>query len=111
MQIFLFKVITDLHFCLIPVQKWFLFRYKSKKKAFTKYSKKWQDDAGKKQLEKDLALMKKYCSVVRVIVHSQVTEMNSMVLNSISLLSAFKIRISAGIKYSNIFGLLSNMII
>uniref|UniRef100_A0A8C5ASU3 Ribosomal protein L3 n=1 Tax=Gadus morhua TaxID=8049 RepID=A0A8C5ASU3_GADMO len=27
--------------------------YKSKKKAFTKYCKRWQDDDGKKQLEKD----------------------------------------------------------
>ncbi|XP_036446191.1 60S ribosomal protein L3-like [Colossoma macropomum] len=45
--------------------------YKSKKKAFTKYCKKWQDETGKKQLEKDFALMKKYCSVIRVIVHSQ----------------------------------------
>ncbi|XP_064170555.1 large ribosomal subunit protein uL3-like isoform X2 [Anguilla rostrata] len=45
--------------------------YKSKKKAFTKYSKKWQDETGKKQLEKDFAAMKKYCSVIRVIVHSQ----------------------------------------
>ncbi|KAG7243570.1 hypothetical protein INR49_011127, partial [Caranx melampygus] len=45
--------------------------YKSKKKAFTKYSKKWQDETGKKQLDKDFAMMKKYCSVIRVIVHSQ----------------------------------------
>ncbi|XP_029014960.1 60S ribosomal protein L3-like [Betta splendens] len=45
--------------------------YKSKKKAFTKYSKKWQDETGKKQLDKDFALMKKYCSVIRVIAHSQ----------------------------------------
>uniref|UniRef100_A0A3B5KER8 60S ribosomal protein L3 n=1 Tax=Takifugu rubripes TaxID=31033 RepID=A0A3B5KER8_TAKRU len=39
--------------------------YKSKKKAFTKYCKKWQDDEGKKQLEKDFNLMKKYCQVIR----------------------------------------------
>ncbi|XP_016896142.1 60S ribosomal protein L3-like isoform X1 [Cynoglossus semilaevis] len=45
--------------------------HKSKKKAFTKYSKKWQDETGKKQLEKDFVTMKKYCSVIRVIVHSQ----------------------------------------
>ncbi|XP_076609024.1 large ribosomal subunit protein uL3-like [Chaetodon auriga] len=45
--------------------------YKSKKKAFTKYSKKWQDETGKKQLDKDFERMKKYCSVIRVIVHSQ----------------------------------------
>lgn len=50
-----------------------LFRYKSKKKAFTKYCKKWQDDEGKKQLEKDFASMKKYCQVVRIIAHTQVS--------------------------------------
>lgn len=48
-------------------------RYKSKKKAFTKYCKKWQDDEGKKQLEKDFSLMKKYCQVIRVITHTQVS--------------------------------------
>ncbi|XP_077130544.1 ribosomal protein uL3-like [Ranitomeya variabilis] len=45
--------------------------YKSKKKAFTKYCKKWQDEQGKKQLEKDFSTMKKYCKVIRVIVHTQ----------------------------------------
>ncbi|XP_062387127.1 large ribosomal subunit protein uL3-like [Sardina pilchardus] len=45
--------------------------YKCKKKAFTKYSKKWQDEVGKKQLEKDFDAMKKYCSVIRVVVHTQ----------------------------------------
>lgn len=47
-------------------------RHKSKKKAFTKYCKKWQDEAGKRQLEKDFAAMKKYCKVIRVIMHTQV---------------------------------------
>lgn len=50
----------------------FCCRHKSKKKAFTKYCKKWQDADGKKQLEKDFAAMKKYCKVIRVIVHTQV---------------------------------------
>ncbi|TNM97336.1 hypothetical protein fugu_015492 [Takifugu bimaculatus] len=45
--------------------------YKSKKKAFTKYSKKWQDEKGKKQLDKEFEQMKKYCSVIRVIIHTQ----------------------------------------
>jgi len=45
--------------------------YKSKKKAFTKASKKWQDDEGKQCIDKDLAKMKKYCKVIRVIVHTQ----------------------------------------
>merc|ERR1711942_186107 len=44
--------------------------YKSKKKAFTRASKKWQED-GAKEIEHDLAKMKKYCKVIRVIVHTQ----------------------------------------
>lgn len=49
------------------------FRYKSKKKAFTKYCKRWQDEEGKKQLEKDFASMKKYCQVIRILAHTQVS--------------------------------------
>uniref|UniRef100_A0A2I2Y2G8 60S ribosomal protein L3 n=1 Tax=Gorilla gorilla gorilla TaxID=9595 RepID=A0A2I2Y2G8_GORGO len=45
--------------------------HKSKKKAFTKYRKKWQDESGKKQLEKDFSSMKKYCQVIHVIAHTQ----------------------------------------
>ncbi|EFX88511.1 hypothetical protein DAPPUDRAFT_206128 [Daphnia pulex] len=45
--------------------------YKSKKKAFTKASKKWQDDLGKKVIEKELRAMKRYCKVIRVIAHTQ----------------------------------------
>lgn len=47
-------------------------RCRSKKKAFTKYAKKWQDDMGKKEIEKDLAKMKKYCKVIQVVCYSQV---------------------------------------
>merc|ERR1712042_309989 len=43
----------------------------SKKKAFTKSCTKWADDLGKKEIEKDLKQIVKYCSVVRVIVHTQ----------------------------------------
>lgn len=45
--------------------------YRSKKKAFTKYCKKWQDELGKKEIEKDFKKMKKYCKVIRVIAHTQ----------------------------------------
>jgi large subunit ribosomal protein L3e len=45
--------------------------YKSKKKAFTKYAKKWKDETGKKEIEKDFAKMAKYCKVIRVIAHTQ----------------------------------------
>lgn len=48
------------------------FRYKSKKKAFTKASKKWSDSFGKKSIENDFKKMIKYCKYIRVIVHSQV---------------------------------------
>ncbi|KAK3288727.1 60S ribosomal protein L3 [Cymbomonas tetramitiformis] len=44
--------------------------YKSKKKAFTKYAKKYEE--GKAAIEKDLELIKKYCSSVRLICHTQV---------------------------------------
>merc|ERR1712121_239417 len=43
----------------------------SKKKAFTKSCTKWADPLGKKEIEKDFAKIKKYCSVVRVIAHTQ----------------------------------------
>jgi hypothetical protein len=45
-------------------------RYKAKKKAFTKYAKKWKDD--KKDIEKDFAKMARYCQVIRVLTHTQV---------------------------------------
>merc|ERR1712126_110175 len=43
----------------------------SKNKAFTKSCTKWADDLGKKEIEKELAQMKKYCTTIRVIVHTQ----------------------------------------
>lgn len=52
-------------------------RHKSKKKAFTKACKRWRDADGKKQLQKDFAAMKKYCKVIRVIVHTQVSPLTS----------------------------------
>ena len=46
----------------------------SKKKAFTKSCTKWADDLGKKEIEKELAQMKKYCTTIRVIVHTQMKQ-------------------------------------
>ncbi|XP_015924111.1 large ribosomal subunit protein uL3 [Parasteatoda tepidariorum] len=45
--------------------------YKSKKKAFTKYSKKWAEEAGKVAIDKDFKKMAKYCKVIRIIAHTQ----------------------------------------
>jgi len=44
--------------------------FKSKKKAFTKYVKKYDD--GQKEIDAELARIKKYCQVVRVIAHTQI---------------------------------------
>ena len=44
-------------------------RYKSKKKAFTRYVKKYTD--GKKSIEAELEQLKKHCSVIRVLAHTQ----------------------------------------
>eukprot|EP00871_Galdieria_phlegrea_P002892 jgi/Galph1/3603/GphlegSOOS_G2286.1 len=49
--------------------------YKSKKKAFTKYAKvKYQQ--GGESIKRDLEKIKKYCSVVRVIAHTQMRKLN-----------------------------------
>lgn len=48
-----------------------MYRSQSKKKAFSKAHLKWNDELGKKEIEKDLNQIKKYCSVVRVICHTQ----------------------------------------
>jgi len=43
----------------------------SKKKAFTTYARKWAEESGKKQIESDIAKIKKYCKVVRILAHTQ----------------------------------------
>lgn len=45
----------------------------SKKKAFTKYAEKWKDD---KSIQTQLNRIKKYCTVVRVIAHTQMNLLN-----------------------------------
>uniref|UniRef100_A0A914ZHE7 60S ribosomal protein L3 n=1 Tax=Parascaris univalens TaxID=6257 RepID=A0A914ZHE7_PARUN len=47
----------------------------SKKKAFQKHAKKWQDEDGRRSIESDLNKMKKYCSKIRVIAHTQMKVM------------------------------------
>ncbi|KAL0602321.1 60S ribosomal protein L3 [Plecturocebus cupreus] len=44
--------------------------HKSKRKTFMKYYKKWQDEDGKKQLEKDFSSVK-YRQVIHIIAHTQ----------------------------------------
>jgi len=49
--------------------------YRSKKKAFTKYAKKAIENKGA-NIQKTLARMKKYCTVIRVLAHTQVRLLN-----------------------------------
>ena len=49
--------------------------YRSKKKAYTKYALKYQKDNGK-DIEHELERIKKFCTVVRVIAHSQIKKVN-----------------------------------
>ncbi|EEB16437.1 60S ribosomal protein L3, putative [Pediculus humanus corporis] len=45
--------------------------YRSEQKAFTKASKKWQDELGVKSIDKSFKKIIKYCRCVRVIAHTQ----------------------------------------
>ena len=47
--------------------------YKSKKKAFTKYAKKHSESSGS-SITRELERIKKYCTVVRVLAHTQIRE-------------------------------------
>jgi len=46
-------------------------RYRSKHKAFTRYSARISAE-GNKDVEQELARMKKYCSTIRVLAHTQI---------------------------------------
>jgi len=45
--------------------------YRSKKKAFTRYAKKHAEDSGK-STDRELERIRKYCTVVRVLAHTQI---------------------------------------
>merc|ERR1719182_1174875 len=49
--------------------------YRAKKKAYTKYAKKYTEDGGK-DIDAELERIKKFCTVVRVIAHTQVKKLN-----------------------------------
>ncbi|XP_015795945.1 60S ribosomal protein L3 [Tetranychus urticae] len=66
-----FKTIFSEHLSEDCRRRFYKNWHKCKKKAFTKYAKKWQDEDGKKALDKDFARIKKYCTVIRVIAHTQ----------------------------------------
>lgn len=49
--------------------------YRSKRKAYTKYAAKYQEDGGK-DIEHELDRIAKFCTVVRVVAHTQVKKLN-----------------------------------
>jgi large subunit ribosomal protein L3e len=49
--------------------------YRCKKKAFTRYQKKYKDDKAR-TVTRELDRIKKYCTVVRVIAHTQISKLN-----------------------------------
>jgi len=50
--------------------------YGSKKKAFTKYAKKFSGKVMNKSLVDELERMKKYCQVIRIVAHTQIRKVN-----------------------------------
>lgn len=48
--------------------------YKSKKKAFTHYAKQYENEG--KSITRDLNRLKKYCTVIRVLAHTQMKKVN-----------------------------------
>jgi len=50
--------------------------YRSKQKAFTKYAKSHYTDRGEEGVKRELQRIKKYCTVIRVIAHTQVRKLN-----------------------------------
>jgi len=50
--------------------------YRAKRKAFTKYAQNFASDRGKINFQREIDRMKKYCTVIRVIAHTQVSKLN-----------------------------------
>ncbi|KAI3861939.1 hypothetical protein MKX03_004447 [Papaver bracteatum] len=51
---------------------------KSKKKAFTKYSKKYKTDDVKKEIQSQWEKMKKYGTIIHVLAHTQIRKMKGL---------------------------------
>ena len=63
---------VPLSFRLSPQPLHVTWRYRSKKKAFTKASERWKSEVGMKTIDDDFDKLKKYCKIIRAICHTQV---------------------------------------
>jgi len=50
--------------------------YASKKKAFTRYAKQAADPKGKVMIERDIERIRRYCQVVRVLAHTEISKIH-----------------------------------
>jgi len=50
--------------------------YRSKKKAFTKYALKYEEKKKKRTIDLEIKRIKKYCTIVRVLAHTQIRKLN-----------------------------------
>lgn len=50
--------------------------YRCKRKAYTRYVKKFADAKGKADFQKELDRIKKYCTVVRVVAHTSIRQLS-----------------------------------
>jgi len=58
------------------LRRWYKNWYRAKKKAFTKHNKQFVDGKGKENMDREITRIKKYCKVVRVIAHTQVSKLS-----------------------------------
>ena len=69
-----FKTVWASHLSDEAKRRFYKNWYRSKRKAFTKYARKFSDKKNSR-FQKDLAKMKKYCTVIRVIAHTQIRKL------------------------------------
>ncbi|KAI3897081.1 hypothetical protein MKX03_009684 [Papaver bracteatum] len=62
---------------------------KSKKKAFTKYSKKYETNDGKKDIQSQLEKMEKYGTIIRVLAHTQIRKMKGFIADKVDFSYGF----------------------
>ncbi|KAE8690763.1 60S ribosomal protein L3-2 [Hibiscus syriacus] len=73
-------------------RRFYKHRCKSKK-VFTKYSKKFETEDGKKDFQLQLEKLKKYCTVIRVLAHTQIRKMKGLKQKKAHLM---KIQVNGG---------------
>ncbi|KAA3465326.1 60S ribosomal protein L3 [Gossypium australe] len=69
---------------------------KSKEKPFTKYSKKFETEDGKNDIQLQLEKLKKYCTVIRVLANTQIRKMKGLKQKKAQLMEIQKVDFAYG---------------